>query len=68
MIYLSVSKVARIDSMRTCAKGTAGERIKEKMLQRFEKIQEPPPPKINKPLEPPDERPKPKRGGKRHRR
>ena len=53
--------------MRTCPRGTAGESIKEKMLQRYEKIQEAPPPKINKPIEPPDERPKKKRGGKRHR-
>lgn len=53
--------------MRTCPRGTAGDKIKEMMMQRFEKIQEAPPAKINKPLPPPDDKPKKKRGGKRYR-
>ena len=44
-----------------------GEKIKEDMLKRFVKIQEPAPAKKVKPLPIPDERPRKKRGGKRFR-
>jgi len=37
------------------------------MLKRFDKIQEPPPPKMRKPLPAPDDKPKKRRGGKRYR-
>lgn len=32
MLASNVSKVARIDAMRTCPSGSAGDRIKEKMM------------------------------------
>lgn len=44
-----------------------GEKIKDEMLKRFVKIQEPAPAKKVKPLPIPDERPRKKRGGKRFR-
>jgi len=37
------------------------------MLRRFDKIQEPPPPKMRKPLPAPDDKPRRKRGGKKYR-
>lgn len=48
-----------------CPDGSLGERIKEEMLKRFMKIQEPAPAKKIKPLPIPDEKPRKKRGGKR---
>lgn len=37
--------------------------MKDKMLKRFDKIQEPPPAKLKKPLPVPDDKPRRKRGG-----
>jgi len=48
-----------------CPDGSLGEKIKDEMLKRFVKIQEPPPAKKVKPLPIPDEKPRKKRGGKR---
>ena len=45
--------------------GILGKQMKDKMLGRFDKIQEPAPAKARKPLPIPDDRPKKKRGGKR---
>lgn len=39
MLSTNVAKVARIDFLRTCPDGSAGLRIKELMLDRFEKVQ-----------------------------
>ena len=61
----SCAKAARIDNLGMCHDGTLGEKIKEDMLKRFMKIQEPPPAKKIKPLPIPDEKPRKKRGGKR---
>ena len=49
-----------------CPDGSLGEKIKDEMLKRFVKIQEPPPAKKVKPLPIPDEKPRKKRGGKRY--
>ena len=45
-----------------------GTQLREKILESLAKAQEPPPPKQKKPLPAPDDRAKPKRGGKRFRR
>ncbi|KRX06142.1 hypothetical protein PPERSA_00022 [Pseudocohnilembus persalinus] len=67
MLATNSAKCARIDYMRTCPDGSAGKRIKELMLQRYDQIQKPQEGKLDKPLPPPDDKPKPKRGGKRFR-
>lgn len=67
MLSTNVAKCTRIDFLRTCPNGSAGKRIKELMLQRFDKIQEAPEGKMDKPLPKPDDKPKAKRGGKRFR-
>lgn len=61
----SCAKAVRIDNLGLCPEGTLGEKIKDDMLKRFVKIQEPPPAKKIKPLPIPDEKPRKKRGGKR---
>ncbi|EGR30919.1 hypothetical protein IMG5_121230 [Ichthyophthirius multifiliis] len=67
MLSTNVAKAIRIDYLKTCLSGSAGNRLKEIMLQRFSKIQEPPPPKLNKPLKKPDDKPSRKRGGEKYR-
>lgn len=61
----SCAKAARIDNLSLGSDGSIGEKIKDDMLKRFMKIQEPPPAKKVKPLPIPDEKPRKKRGGKR---
>lgn len=63
----SCAKAARVDSLRTDPIGSIGRDLKDKMLKRFDKIQEPPPPKLKKPLPAPDDKPKKRRGGKKYR-
>lgn len=41
MLATNVAKCARIDALKTCPSGQLGDRIREEMLERFEKIQEP---------------------------
>lgn len=67
MLSTNVAKCARVDFLRTCPSGSAGEKLKTLMLSRFDKIQEPPTPKTNKPLPVPDDKPKKRRGGKKFR-
>ena len=61
----SCAKAARVDLSRMSPLGILGKQMKDKMLGRFDKIQEPAPAKARKPLPIPDDRPKKKRGGKR---
>jgi len=67
ILSTNCAKAARVDASRACPDGSIGREIKEKMLKRFDKIQEPPPPKMRKPLPAPDDKPKKRRGGKRYR-
>mmetsp|Transcript_7800 Transcript_7800/g.7046 ORF Transcript_7800/g.7046 Transcript_7800/m.7046 type:complete len:102 (+) Transcript_7800:222-527(+) len=48
--------------------GALGKELREKLLKRFDKIQELGPGKMAKPLPAPDDKPKKRRGGKRYRR
>eukprot|EP00747_Dinoflagellata_sp_TGD_P185556 gnl/TRDRNA2_/TRDRNA2_42148_c0_seq1.p1 gnl/TRDRNA2_/TRDRNA2_42148_c0~~gnl/TRDRNA2_/TRDRNA2_42148_c0_seq1.p1 ORF type:complete len:501 (+),score=130.63 gnl/TRDRNA2_/TRDRNA2_42148_c0_seq1:78-1580(+) len=59
---------ARVDSFHESPLGQVGTQLREKILQALAKAQEPPPAKQKKALPPPEDRPRAKRGGKRHRR
>merc|ERR1719199_1150846 len=59
---------ARVDSFHESPLGQVGTQLREKILQSLAKAQEPPPAKQKKTLPPPEDRPRAKRGGKRHRR
>jgi U4/U6 small nuclear ribonucleoprotein PRP31 len=41
MLATNCAKAARIDAQRTCLSGSAGERLKELMLERFKKVVDP---------------------------
>ena len=56
-----------MDAQRSDPTGSIGRDINKKMLQRFDKIQEPSAPKMRKPLPAPDDKPKKRRGGKKYR-
>uniref|UniRef100_A0A803LJ69 Nop domain-containing protein n=1 Tax=Chenopodium quinoa TaxID=63459 RepID=A0A803LJ69_CHEQI len=56
---------ARVDSTRGDSTGKTGRTLREDIRKKIEKWQEPPPPKIPKPLPVPDSEPKKKRGGRR---
>ncbi|GAB2297347.1 U4/U6-U5 snRNP complex subunit prp31 [Dionaea muscipula] len=55
---------ARVDSTRDQT-GMTGRALREEVRKKIEKWQEPPPPKLPKPLPVPDSEPKKKRGGRR---
>eukprot|EP00929_Paragymnodinium_shiwhaense_P015327 TRINITY_DN1233_c0_g2_i1.p1 TRINITY_DN1233_c0_g2~~TRINITY_DN1233_c0_g2_i1.p1 ORF type:complete len:503 (-),score=172.20 TRINITY_DN1233_c0_g2_i1:197-1705(-) len=59
---------ARVDSFHESPLGQVGTQLREKILQALGKAQEPPPAKQKKTLPPPEDKPRAKRGGKRHRR
>jgi len=59
---------ARVDAFREATLGQVGTQLREKILESLAKVQEPPPAKQKKPLVAPDDRARPKRGGKRFRR
>eukprot|EP00928_Gymnodinium_smaydae_P046598 TRINITY_DN31048_c0_g1_i1.p1 TRINITY_DN31048_c0_g1~~TRINITY_DN31048_c0_g1_i1.p1 ORF type:complete len:502 (-),score=163.28 TRINITY_DN31048_c0_g1_i1:135-1640(-) len=59
---------ARVDSFHESPLGQVGTQLREKILQALAKAQEPPPAKQKKTLPPPEDKPRAKRGGKRHRR
>lgn len=59
---------ARVDSFHESPLGQVGTQLREKILQSLSKAQEPPPAKQKKTLPPPEDKPRAKRGGKRHRR
>merc|ERR1712070_94216 len=59
---------ARVDSFHESPLGQVGTQLREKILQSLGKAQEPPPAKQKKTLPPPEDKPRAKRGGKRHRR
>jgi len=56
---------ARVDCTRGDPTGKTGRTLSEQICKKIEKWQEPPPPKIPKPLPVPDSEPKKKRGGRR---
>jgi len=59
---------ARVDSFHESPLGQVGTQLREKILQSLAKAQEPPPARQKKTLPPPEDKPRAKRGGKRHRR
>merc|ERR1712039_890284 len=59
---------ARVDSFHESPLGQVGTQLREKILQSLAKSQEPPPAKQKKTLPAPEDRPRAKRGGKKHRR
>merc|ERR1719409_1751837 len=59
---------ARVDSFHESPLGQVGTQLREKILQALAKAQEPPPAKQKKTMPVPDDKPRAKRGGKRHRR
>jgi len=65
MLATNTAKTARVDVSRTCPSGSIGKQMKDKMFGRFDKIQEPAPPKMRKPLPIPDYKPRKRRGGKK---
>ncbi|XP_027100321.1 U4/U6 small nuclear ribonucleoprotein Prp31 homolog [Coffea eugenioides] len=56
---------ARIDSIKGDSTGKVGRSLRDEILKKIEKWQEPPPAKQPKPLPVPDSEPKKKRGGRR---
>ncbi|PIA61712.1 hypothetical protein AQUCO_00200003v1, partial [Aquilegia coerulea] len=56
---------ARVDSVRGDPTGKTGRTLRDEILKKIEKWQEPPPAKLPKPLPVPDSKPKKKRGGRR---
>ncbi|PIA62021.1 hypothetical protein AQUCO_00200185v1 [Aquilegia coerulea] len=56
---------ARVDSVRGDPTGKTGRTLRDEILKKIEKWQEPPPAKLPKPLPVPDSEPKKKRGGRR---
>jgi len=67
MLATNCAKAARVDLARTCPSGSIGRQLNENMLKRFDKIQEPAPAKLRKPLPIPDDKPRKRRGGKKYR-
>lgn len=63
-----VSLAARVDSFHESPTGDVGKNLREKIVQSLVKAQEPPPAPMKKSLPIPDDGPKRRRGGKRHRR
>uniref|UniRef100_A0A2R5LN05 U4/U6 small nuclear ribonucleoprotein Prp31 n=1 Tax=Ornithodoros turicata TaxID=34597 RepID=A0A2R5LN05_9ACAR len=59
---------ARVDSFHESADGTVGRSLKEEVERKLDKLQEPPPVKQVKPLPPPIDQSRKKRGGRRVRR
>ncbi|KAI9245864.1 hypothetical protein BDA99DRAFT_527653 [Phascolomyces articulosus] len=59
---------ARVDMSNTSPQGAVGQKLRDEIDQKIEKLQEPPPSKTTKALPIPDEGPKKRRGGKRVRR
>jgi len=58
---------ARMDSFEGDKSGKGGQKMREDMEKTIDKWQEPPPPKQEKPLPAPDDRPKKRRGGRKYR-
>lgn len=56
---------ARVDASHECVNGEIGQRFREDIEKKLDKLQEPPPVKFIKPLAKPLEGNKKKRGGKR---
>eukprot|EP00002_Diphylleia_rotans_P009661 TRINITY_DN2002_c0_g1_i1.p1 TRINITY_DN2002_c0_g1~~TRINITY_DN2002_c0_g1_i1.p1 ORF type:complete len:502 (-),score=142.02 TRINITY_DN2002_c0_g1_i1:282-1787(-) len=67
VIAAKCALAARVDSFREAADGTVGKQLREEILKKIEKWQEPPPGKQIKPLAAPDDRPKKRRGGRKFR-
>ncbi|RWS15816.1 U4/U6 small nuclear ribonucleoprotein Prp31-like protein [Dinothrombium tinctorium] len=59
---------ARVDASHASTDGAIGRSLREKIERALDKLQEPPPVKQVKPLQPPIDQPRKKRGGKRVRR
>lgn len=57
---------ARIDAQHESPNGEKGQKMREEINQKIEKLQEPPPTKVVKALPVPDEGPKKRRGGRRY--
>jgi len=58
---------ARIDSYRNCPNGSTGQQFRQDIEKRLEKLQEPPPAKLQKALPVPEDKIRKRRGGKRAR-
>jgi U4/U6 small nuclear ribonucleoprotein PRP31 len=58
----------RMDAEHSHPDGEEGRKLYDVILKKLEKLQEPPPPKLAKPLPAPDDKPKKRRGGARARR
>ncbi|KNA25411.1 hypothetical protein SOVF_006860 [Spinacia oleracea] len=65
LLAAKTTLAARVDSTRGDLTGKTGRTLREDIRKKIEKWQEPPPPKIPKPLPVPDSEPKKKRGGRR---
>ena len=67
MLATKTALAARIDACGTCADGREGRKLREGILQRFDKIIAPQQPKLRKALPKPDEKIRKKRGGRKFR-
>ncbi|KAI8066809.1 hypothetical protein BC940DRAFT_239600, partial [Gongronella butleri] len=65
LVSAKAALAGRVDSGRTCPDGSVGQKFRDEIDQKLEKLQEPPPVKNIKALPVPDEGPKKRRGGKR---
>ena len=67
MLATKTALAARIDSCGTYPTGIEGQKLRQGILLRFEKIMAPQQPKLRKPLPKPDDKVRKKRGGKKFR-
>lgn len=58
---------ARVDTFRGSLDGSVGQALKQEVLTKLVRAQEAPNHPVQKALPAPDDKPRPKRGGKRHR-
>lgn len=68
LVAAKCSLASRVDAFHENHEGSIGNNLREEILRKLDRLQEPPPVKSIKPLAPPVEPPRKKRGGKRVRR
>ena len=67
MLATKTALAARIDACGTCSDGSEGQKLRQGILVRFDKIISPQQPKLRKPLPKPDDKIRKKRGGRKFR-
>lgn len=65
LVAAKCTLAARVDSFHESLDGAVGDNLKAEIMQKLDKLQEPPPVKQVKPLAPPIDSQRKKRGGRR---